>query len=113
MAPTTLLGQITATTPYGREPKLHGYPMQITELLAQLPGTCYVTRQSADSAAAIRKTKAALKNAFMNTRRGVGTSFVEVVSTCSSGWKLSPVEANKWMHENLFEKYPLGDLKDI
>lgn len=113
MAPTTLLGQITATTPFGREPKLHGYPMQITELLAQLPGTCYVTRQSADTAAAIRKTKAALKKAFMNTRRGVGTSFIEVVSTCSSGWKLSPEEANKWMRDNLFEKYPLGDLKDI
>ena len=113
MAPTTLLGQITATTPFGREPKLHGYPMQITELIAQLPGTCYVTRQSADNAAAIRKTKAALKKAFMNTRRGVGTSFIEVVSTCSSGWKLSPEEANKWMRDNLFEKYPLGDLKDI
>lgn len=113
MAPTTLLGQITATTPYGREPHLHGYPMQVTELIAQLPGTCYVTRQSADNAAAVRKTKAALKKAFMNTRRGVGTSFVEIVSTCSSGWKLSPEQANEWMRDNLFEKYPLGDLKDI
>ena len=113
MAPTTLLGQITATTPYGREPKLHGYPLQITELIAQLPGTCYVTRQSADTPAAIRKTKAALKKAFQNTRRGAGTSYVEVVGTCASGWKLSPEEANNWMRTNMFDKYPLGDLKDI
>lgn len=113
MAPTTLLGQITATTPYGREPKLHGYPLQITELIAQLPGTCYVTRQSADTPAAIRKTKAAIKKAFMNTRRGVGTSYVEVVGTCASGWKLSPENANEWMRQNMFEKYPVGDLKDI
>ena len=113
MAPTTLLGQITATTPYGREPKLHGYPLQITELIAQLPGTCYVTRQSADTPAAIRKTKAALKKAFQNTRRGAGTSYVEVVGTCASGWKLSPEEANNWMRTNMFDKYPCGDLKDI
>ena len=113
MAPTTLLGQITATTPYGREPSLHGYPMQITELLAQLPGTCYVTRQSADTPAAIRKLKAAMKKGFQNTRRKVGVSFIEVVSTCSSGWKLTPEKANEWMRENLFDKYPLGDMKDI
>ncbi len=113
MAPTTLLGQITATTPYGREPKLHGYPLQITELIAQLPGTCYVTRQSADTPAAIRKTKAALKKAFQNTRREAGLSFIEVVGTCASGWKLSPQDANEWMRQNMFEKYPLGDLKDI
>lgn len=87
MAPTTLLGQVTATTPYGRDAKLNGFPMKITELIAQLDGTCYVTRQSADTPGAVRKTKNALKKAFQNTRLQKGTSFVEVVSTCNSGWK--------------------------
>ena len=113
MAPTTLLGQVTATTPYGRDAKLNGFPMKITELIAQLDGTCYVTRQSADTPGAVRKTKNALKKAFQNTRLQKGTSFVEVVSTCNSGWKVTPVEANNWMRENMFKKYPLGDIKDI
>ena len=113
MAPTTLLGQVTATTPYGRDAKLNGFPMKITELLAQLDGTCYVTRQSADTPAAVRKTKAAIKKAFQNTRLDKGLSFVEVVGTCNSGWKKTPVDANKWMRDNMFQKYPLGDIKDI
>ena len=113
MAPTTLLGQVTATTPYGRDAKLNGFPMKITELLAQLDGTCYVTRQSADTPAAVRKTKAAIKKAFQNTRLDKGLSFVEVVGTCHSGWKMTPVDANKWMRDNMFQKYPLGDIKDI
>ena len=113
MAPTTLLGQVTATTPYGRDAKLNGFPMKITELIAQLDGTCYVTRQSADTPGAVRKTKNAIKKAFQNTRLQKGTSFVEVVSTCNSGWKMNPVEANNWMRENMFKKYPLGDIKDI
>ena len=112
MAPTTLLGQVTATTPYGRDAKLNGFPMKITELLAQLEGTCYVTRQSAQNPAAVRKTKKAIRKAFENSMMGKGTSFVEVVGTCNSGWKLSPVKANKWMEENMFPFYPLGDMKD-
>lgn len=112
MSPTTLLGQVTSTTPYGRDVHLNGYPLKITELIAQLDGTCYVTRQSAETPAAVRKTKNAIKKAFLNTRLHKGTSFVEVVSTCSSGWKMSPVEANQWMKEHMFQKYPLGDLKD-
>ena len=113
MAPTTLLGQVTSTTPYGRDAKLNGFPMKITELLAQLDGTCYVTRQSAETPAAVRKTKNALKKAFQNTRLQKGLSFVEVVGTCNSGWKMTPVDANKWMKEHMFEKYPLGDIKVI
>ena len=112
MAPTTLLGQVTATTPYGRDAKLNGYPLKITELIAQLEGTCYVTRQSAQNPAAVRKTKKAIRKAFENSMMGKGTSFVEVVGTCNSGWKLSPVKANKWMEENMFPFYPLGDMKD-
>lgn len=113
MSPTTLEGQVTATTPHGRNVELNGHPLRITELIAQLDGTCYVTRQSAHTPASVRKTKNAIKKAFQNTRLRKGTSFVEIVSTCSSGWKMTPIEANKWMVDNMFVKYPLGDLKDI
>lgn len=101
MAPTTLLGQVTATTPYGRKAELNGYPLKITELIAQLEGTCYVTRQSVQNPAAVRKTKKAIRKAFENSMMNKGTSFVEVVSTCNSGWKVTPVQANKWMEENM------------
>jgi 2-oxoglutarate ferredoxin oxidoreductase subunit beta len=112
MAPTTLIGMKTATSPYGRDAKLHGMPLKITNLIAQLEGTCYVTRQAVHNAAAARKTKRAIRKAFENSALGKGTSFVEVVSTCNSGWKLSPVAANEWMVENMFPEYPMGDLKD-
>ncbi|OUO36837.1 2-oxoglutarate oxidoreductase [Muribaculum sp. An289] len=112
MAPTTLLGMKTATTPYGRDAKLNGFPLKITELIAQLEGTCYVTRQSVHTAAAVRKAKAAIRKAFENSAKDKGTSFVEIVSTCNSGWKLSPVKANEWMVEHMFPFYQLGDLKD-
>ncbi|MBP1670434.1 MAG: 2-oxoglutarate oxidoreductase, beta subunit [Bacteroidetes bacterium] len=112
MAPTTLIGMKTATSPYGRTVELHGNPLRITELLAQLDGTCYVTRQSVNTAVAARKTKKAIRKAFENSALKKGTSFVEVVSTCNSGWKLSPVKANEWMVENMFVKYPIGDIKD-
>ena len=113
MAPTTLMGMKTATSPNGRREDLHGKPLKITELIAQLEGTCYVTRQSVQSAASARKTKRAIRKAFENSALKKGTSFVEVVSSCNSGWKLSPVKANEWMVENMFPNYPLGDLKDI
>ena len=113
MAPTTLIGQKTATTPYGRRVDLKGQPINITNLLAPLDGTCYVTRQSVHTPAAVRKTKAALKKAFQNAVAKRGTSVVEVVATCNSGWKMTPDAANKWMAENMFEKYPLGDLKNL
>ena len=112
MAPTTLLGQKTATTPYGRRADLNGFPLKISDILAGLDGTCYVTRQSVHTPAAVRKTKAALKKAFENAIAKRGTSVVEVVSTCNSGWKLSPEKANQWMEEHMFPFYPLGDLKD-
>ena len=112
MAPTTLLGQKTATTPYGRTAELNGYPLAISPLLAQLDGTCYVTRQAVHTPAAVRKAKAAIKKAFENSMAKRGCSVVEIVSTCSSGWKLTPAQANQWMADNMFEKYPLGDLKD-
>lgn len=112
MAPTTLEGMVTATTPYGRRVDLNGYPLEISNLLAELPGTCLVTRQAVHTPAAVRKAKAAIKAAFENSLAGRGTSVVEIVSTCNSGWKLTPAKANKWMEENMFPAYPLGDLKN-
>ena len=112
MAPTTLLGQVTSTTPCGRDVDRNGYPLKITELIAQLPGTSYVTRQSVHTPATSRRCKKALKKAFLNAMDKKGTSFIEVVSTCNSGWRLSPVDANQWMEENMFPFYPVGDMKD-
>ncbi len=112
MAPTSLENMVTSTTPFGRDSERNGYPMKMTELVAQLPGTSYVTRQSAQTAATVRKCKRALKKGIQNVLEKKGTSFVEVVSTCNSGWKMTPVQANKWMEENMFPYYPLGDLKD-
>ncbi|NLI36814.1 MAG: 2-oxoglutarate oxidoreductase [Bacteroidales bacterium] len=112
MAPTTLMGMKTATCPYGRDPQLHGYPLKIADIAAQLEGTAYVTRQSVDTVSAINKTKRAIRHAFENSMEGKGSNLVEVVSTCNSGWKMSPVKANQWMKENMVPFYPLGDLKD-
>jgi len=112
MAPTTLPGMITSTCPMGRNEALNGNPLKITELLAQLEGVCYVTRQSVQNVAGVKKTKKAIRKAFENSMQGKGTSIVEIVSTCNAGWKMTPVEANKWMVENMFPYYPLGDLKD-
>lgn len=112
MAPTTLIGQKTSTCPYGREPDLHGYPLNITELASRLRGTCYVTRQSVDTVASIRQAKKAIRKAFEASMQGLGSSLVEIVSTCSSGWKLPAVKANEWMREHMFPEYEKGDLKD-
>lgn len=112
MAPTTLEGMATATCPFGRDPERDGNPLKMTEIVATLPGTCYVTRQAVHTAAAVRKTKKAIIKAFENQKQNKGTSFIEIVSTCNSGWKMTPVKANKWMEENMFAFYPLGDLKD-
>lgn len=113
MAPTTLIDMKTATCPYGRNVALNGYPLKISNLLAQLEGTCLVTRQTAHTAAAVRKAKKSLRQAFENAMAGKGASVVEFVSTCASGWKMTPAQANKWMEENLLPEYPLGDLKNV
>ena len=113
MAPTTLEGMVTSTCPYGRNVALNGYPLRIAELVERVDGTCYVTRQSVHTPAAVRKAKKALRQAFENSMNHKGTSLVEVVSTCNSGWKMSPAKANKWMEENMFAKYPMGDLKNV
>ena len=112
MAPTTLPGMKSSTSPYGRDVDMMGNPLKITELVAQLPGTVFVTRQSVHTPANVRKTKKALKKAVeyqMSHKKGL--CFVEVVSNCNSGWKMTPTQANKWMEENMFPFYPLGDIK--
>ncbi|MDT8308436.1 MAG: thiamine pyrophosphate-dependent enzyme [Bacteroidales bacterium] len=111
MAPTTLKGMLTSTSPYGRDIKMMGNPLKITELVAQLPGTQYVTRQSVHTPRNVRKTKKAIREAFRVQQEKKGISFVEVVSNCNSGWKLPPVKANEWMEENMFPFFPLGDIK--
>ena len=111
MAPTTLPGMKTSTSPYGRETVSMGNPLKVTELVAQLPGTYFVTRQSVHTHKNVRKAKKAIKKAFENTRLHKGTSFVEIVSNCNSGWKMNPIESNKWMEEHMFPYYPLGDIK--
>ena len=83
----------------------------MTELVAHLPGTYFVTRQAVHTPVNVRKTKKAIRKAFELTRHKKGVCFVEVVSNCNSGWKMTPVDANKWMEETMFPFYPLGDIK--
>ena len=111
MAPTTLPGMKTTTSPFGRDVSTMGYPLKITELLAQLPGAYYVTRHAAHTPTAVRKLKKSLRMAFEFQEMKKGTCFIEVVSNCPSGWKMTPQESNKWMEENMFPYFPLGDLK--
>ena len=112
MAPTTIEGMVASTCPAGRDLNRDGYPLKIVDILATLPGTCYVTRQAVHTPAGVRKTKKAIRKAFENQTQKKGTSIVEVVSTCNSGWKMTPVKANDWMKDNMFPVYPMGDIKD-
>ena len=111
MAPTTIPEMKTSTSPRGRDVKSMGYNLNIIELISLLEGTYFVTRQSVHTAAAVRKTKRAIRTAFENQKLKKGTSFVEVVTSCSAGWKMTPIKANQWMEENMFPYYPVGDVK--
>lgn len=111
MAPTTLEGMKTSTSPYGRELLSMGHPIRMTELVANLPGVYYATRQSVHSPRNVRRTKKAVRAAFEVQKEKKGLSLVEIVSNCNSGWKLEPVKANEWMEQNMFPYYPLGDIK--
>lgn len=111
MAPTTLEGMRSSTSPYGREIKTMGAPLKMTELVSNLAGVFYVTRQAVHTHKHVRKAKKAIKKAFENTRLKKGLSFVEIVSNCNSGWKMTPNESNIWMEENMFPYFPLGDIK--
>lgn len=111
MAPTTLPGMKSSTSPYGREVEMMGNPLRMTELVAQLPGTYFVARHAVHKPGNVRKFKKAVRQAFENQKNNKGLSFIEVVSNCNSGWKMTPVAANEWMEQNMFPFYPLGDIK--
>lgn len=111
MAPTTLEGMQTTTSPYGRDLETMGNPLKMTELIAQLPGTHYVTRQAVHTPRYVRRTKKAIFKAFDVQKEKKGISFIEIVSNCNSGWKMNPVQSNEWMEENMLSFYPLGDIK--
>ena len=112
MAPTTLPGQITETTPYGRDTKTAGFPIRAAEMLATLEGSAYVERVSVDSVPNVIKAKKAIMKAFKNQLEGKGFSLIEVLSTCPTNWGLSPDESFKWLRENMIPYYTLGVKKD-
>ncbi len=108
MAPTTLPGQVTQTSPYGRDTKTQGHPIRVSEMLATTSGAAYIERVTIDTVPHIKQAKKAIKKAFQTQLAGKGFSLVEVVSTCPTNWGLSPVEAMNWLKENMLPYYPLG-----
>ena len=113
MAPTSLPGQVTQTSPYGRDPKIQGNPVRVCEMLATLDGPSYIARVSTDSVPHIKDAKKAIKKAFENQINGKGFSIVEVLSTCPTNWGMSPVEAMQRVRDEMIPYYPLGVFKDI
>lgn len=112
MAPTTLLGQVTTTTPQGRDPLKQGYPLQVSELLAMLPGAIYIERCSLHKPALIRNAKKAVKHAFQLQDDGAqGLSLVELLSPCPTAWRMTPTKAIEWMENEMVKIFPLGRLK--
>jgi 2-oxoglutarate ferredoxin oxidoreductase subunit beta len=112
MAPTTLPGQVTTTTPYGRNTKIQGYPVRVCEMLATLEGVAFAQRVSVDKPANVIAAKKAIKKAFQNQIDGKGFSIVEVLSSCPTNWGLEPSEALEWLRTNMMPYYPLGVYKD-
>ena len=112
MAPTTLPGQVTQTSPYGRDVKHCGYPVKISEMLSQLEGPEYIERVAVNNVKNIRNAKKAIKKAFQNQIDGKGFSLIEVISSCPTNWGLSPEKALQWLEENMIPYYPLGVYKD-
>ncbi|MBR3040397.1 MAG: 2-oxoglutarate oxidoreductase [Lachnospiraceae bacterium] len=113
MAPTSLPGQVTQTSPYGRDVKVAGYPIRVCELLSTLSGTALAQRVTVDSVAHVREAKKAIKKGFENQINKRGYSIIEVVSTCPTNWGLSPKEAVQWLRDNMLPYYPLGVYKDV
>jgi 2-oxoglutarate ferredoxin oxidoreductase subunit beta len=112
MAPTTLLQQRTTTTPYGREAELEGYPIKIGEMLVLTRGAVYIERTAVNSPTNIRKTKKAIRKALQTQIDNLGFSLVEILSPCPTNWKMSPLEAWRWITEEMTKEFPLGVLKD-
>ena len=113
MAPTTLPGQVTQTSPYGRDVTKVGYPVKVCELLSNVDGAAYLERVAVNNVQNIKKAKKAIKKAFQNQIEGKGFSLIEVVSTCPTNWGMAPDKALGWLEENMLPYYPLGVYKDI
>jgi 2-oxoglutarate ferredoxin oxidoreductase subunit beta len=112
MAPTTLVGQKTTTTPYGRKPEVNGYPIRVSEMLSTLDGAAYIERVAVYDVKHIIQAKKAIKNAFLAQIQNKGFSLVEVLSTCPTNWGMTPVEALKWVKDHMEPYYPLGVFKN-
>ncbi len=111
MAPTTLLGQRTSTTPNGREAKFQGYPLKISEMLAVLPAVKYVERVSLHNPQEVLKAKKAIKQAFQNQIDNIGFSLVEILSPCPTYWEMNPKQAMDWIRDAMAKEFPLGKIK--
>lgn len=112
MAPTTLPGQVTQTSPYGRDVNTVGLPVKVCEMLSKVDGAAYLERVAVNNVKNIRAAKAAIKKAFQNQIEGKGFSLIEVLSTCPTNWGLTPDKALTWLEENMIPYYPLGVYKD-
>ena len=112
MAPTSLPGQVTQTSPYGRDVSTTGYPVRVCELLSELEGPYYLERVAVNNVKNVKKAKAAIEKAFKNQIEGKGFSLIEVVSTCPTNWGLTPQKALEWVDEKMIPYYPLGVYKD-
>ena len=112
MAPTTLPGQVTQTSPYGRDVANVGFPVKVCEMLSQVDGATYLERVAVNNVQNVKKAKAAIKKAFLNQIEGKGFSLIEVLSTCPTNWGMTPENSIKWLEENMMPYYPLGVYKD-
>lgn len=112
MAPTSLIGQVTQTSPYGRDPASQGYPIKVCELLATLDAPAYLERVTVNNVKNVRIAKRAIKKAFQNQVEGKGFSLVEVLSTCPTNWGMTPQKALEWVDEAMIPEYPLGVYRD-
>lgn len=113
MAPTTLLGQVTTTTPKGRDGSYHGSPIRMCEMIAQLEGACYVARTALDTPKNIMETKKAIKTGIQKQKENKGFSLIEIISPCPIGWKLNPMQAKKRISNEILPVYPIGVFKNI
>ena len=113
MAPTSLLDQVTTTSPFGRTSAREGFPVRMSEVLALLPGTSYLERVTVNTPAAVLKTKKAIAKAFQHQLKGTGFSMVEILSPCPTNWKMSALDACKWIDDVMVKEFPLGVVKEV
>lgn len=111
MAPTSLINQVTTTSPFGRKPELHGFPIKVCEMLATLQGSVFVERVAVNNVANIKKAKKAIKKAFQVQQAGLGFAIVELLSTCPTNWGMNPSKSLEWLEENMIPFYPLENFK--